>query len=169
MQQGSRNQAGCTPDAGRIPFRARMIIQTGLLAASLGALLTACTHASNQGSPAVQSTPAAAQLALPASPVAPLPPGSWVAFQRNIEPILSRYCFRCHGPDRSENGIRLDLFTDEESLHTRIDTFNKAIAMLYGSKMPPPCEYQPMSPEMNALVGWIEARQKIEAPAQAAR
>ncbi len=145
------------------------MIPPGLLAVSLAALLTACTHGSSHGSPAVQTAHAAAQPAVPAAPEATLPPGSWVAFQRNIEPILARYCFHCHGPDRSENGIRFDLFTDEESLHTRIDTFNKAIVMLYASKMPPPCEYQPTQTELNALVGWIAARQKIEATAAVAR
>jgi hypothetical protein len=34
-------------------------------------------------------------------------PGS-VDFQRDIRPILSNQCFKCHGPALQESGIRLD-------------------------------------------------------------
>ena len=31
-----------------------------------------------------------------------------VDFKKQIEPILSENCFKCHGPDNQESGLRLD-------------------------------------------------------------
>ena len=34
---------------------------------------------------------------------------STVDFARDVQPVLARRCFRCHGPDKAEAGLRLDL------------------------------------------------------------
>jgi mono/diheme cytochrome c family protein len=36
-------------------------------------------------------------------------PAATVDFQRDIRPILSSRCFKCHGPAKQEDGVRLDL------------------------------------------------------------
>jgi mono/diheme cytochrome c family protein len=38
-----------------------------------------------------------------------LPP---VDFQREIQPVLSGHCLKCHGPEKQKNGLRLDRKTD---------------------------------------------------------
>ncbi len=42
--------------------------------------------------------------------VAPLPPAATtkVGFEKDIAPIFERSCLNCHGPKRTENGLRLD-------------------------------------------------------------
>src|SRR6185503_20850547 len=37
------------------------------------------------------------------------------SFSRDIRPILSQHCFKCHGPDQQKNGLRLD----DRSIATR--------------------------------------------------
>jgi Protein of unknown function (DUF1553)/Protein of unknown function (DUF1549)/Planctomycete cytochrome C len=37
---------------------------------------------------------------------------SAIDFDRDIRPIFSRSCYSCHGPDKAENGLRLDRKTD---------------------------------------------------------
>src|SRR5690606_31241028 len=32
-----------------------------------------------------------------------------VVFARDIQPLLAKHCFACHGPDKSEGELRLDL------------------------------------------------------------
>jgi len=36
-------------------------------------------------------------------------PVSKVDFARDVQPVLAKRCFRCHGPDKAEAGLRLDL------------------------------------------------------------
>jgi mono/diheme cytochrome c family protein len=36
-------------------------------------------------------------------------PASKVDFAREVQPLLAKRCFRCHGPDKAEAGLRLDL------------------------------------------------------------
>ncbi|NOS69692.1 MAG: DUF1553 domain-containing protein [Verrucomicrobia bacterium] len=43
--------------------------------------------------------------------VSQLPPAAQVRieFNRDIQPILSKHCYGCHGPDKQENNLRLDV------------------------------------------------------------
>ena len=36
-------------------------------------------------------------------------PDAKLDFNRDIRPILSGQCFKCHGPDKHKNDLRLDL------------------------------------------------------------
>ncbi len=37
------------------------------------------------------------------------PAAAKVDFDREVQPVLAKRCFRCHGPDKAEAGLRLDL------------------------------------------------------------
>ncbi len=94
-----------------------------------------------------------------------------IGFNRDIRPILSRYCLPCHGPDAAarEGHLRLDKFDDA----TRIDDQGRA-AIIAGNpaasqmiqrmestdpedRMPPPeTEMLPSDGEKALLRAWIE-------------
>src|SRR3989442_7756817 len=39
----------------------------------------------------------------------PPPANRPVDFAKDIQPILAEHCYRCHGPDKQENGLRWDM------------------------------------------------------------
>ena len=105
-----------------------------------------------------------------------------IDFNRQIRPILSNNCFRCHGPDAEDRkggskklgGMRLDTFegattdhngtrgfapgkpSDSEAWHRMTSTDEDEV-------MPPPEAGKPLSAEDQALIkAWIEAGAKYE-------
>lgn len=50
------------------------------------------------------------RVSLSAEPADKLPPAfkGKIEYQRDILPILSKYCYRCHGPEKQESGLRMD-------------------------------------------------------------
>jgi mono/diheme cytochrome c family protein len=98
---------------------------------------------------------------------APVSKGSAkVDFAREVQPVLAKRCFRCHGPDKSEAGLRLDLreraFAKLESGSHALVAGNVAESELLkrvssseaGERMPP--EGKPLTAaEINLIRRWI--------------
>lgn len=100
-----------------------------------------------------------------------------VSFSREVRPILSRYCFKCHGPDDAsrQGGLRLDLpehalkaadsglaaivpgKSSESELVRRILSEDDA------ERMPPPAAKMDISPEQKEILKrWIDQGAKYE-------
>ncbi len=47
-----------------------------------------------------------------------------IDFARQVQPILAKHCFACHGPDEAESGVR---FSDQESAYAESDSGEFAI------------------------------------------
>ena len=54
----------------------------------------------------------------------PLHAGGAPTFSRDIQPLLARHCVVCHGPNKAEAGLRLDL---AERVYTQLDTGTTAV------------------------------------------
>ncbi|GIX04481.1 MAG: hypothetical protein KatS3mg114_0350 [Planctomycetaceae bacterium] len=93
-------------------------------------------------------------------------------FNRDVRPILSQYCFKCHGPDESkrEAGVRLDLretavgpsdsgtpiivpgHPEQSALMRRVESTDPDV------RMPPPASHlQLTAAQKEILRAWIEA------------
>ena len=76
-------------------------------------------------------------------------------FQQDIKPLLSKYCFDCHGSEKSKAGIRVDYLDgslpDKEVRHWLIIR-----KQLREEEMPPEDELQPSQDERGALLNWID-------------
>ena len=117
----------------------------------------------------------AVRLLLCALPALMVPAGesgeSAIRFNRDIRPLLSDNCYRCHGPDADarEAGLRLDL--EEEAVRDRggyraIDRDRPARSRLLSritardpsERMPPPASGKSLAPEeIGLLTRWIES------------
>ena len=76
-------------------------------------------------------------------------------FQRTVRPIFQKFCFDCHGENKSKAGIRVDYLDgtvpDKEVRHWEIIR-----KQLLEEEMPPEDEAQPSKADRAALVAWID-------------
>ena len=76
-------------------------------------------------------------------------------FLREIQPLLRKYCFNCHGEKKSKAGIRVDYMDgtvpDKEVRHWEV--IRKQLAE---EEMPPVDEEQPTKAQRAAMVTWID-------------
>ncbi|MEM7234932.1 MAG: DUF1549 domain-containing protein, partial [Planctomycetota bacterium] len=103
--------------------------------------------------------------------------GSKVSFQRDVRPILSNYCYPCHGPDEGSRRAKLRL--DVRSLAVSVQRNPRVIVpgraeeselvrRIRSSdpsyRMPPPASAKEMSPEEREVITrWIESGAAYEA------
>jgi len=70
---------------------------------------------------------------------------------------IKQYCGGCHNDRLKSAGVSFDSLTTE-SISQRADVFEKAVRKLRGRLMPPPGNRQPDQRDVDALVGWLEAK-----------
>ena len=87
-----------------------------------------------------------------------------VDFNRDVRPILSDKCFKCHGPDASsrEGDLRLDRYDDAKHvLEIKKDDLGELIRRIKSTdndeKMPPPNSgIQLSAKEVDTLTRWVK-------------
>src|SRR5438128_1477728 len=78
------------------------------------------------------------------------------AFQAQVKPLLSRYCFGCHG-EKKKGDLDLRLYTDEASVLRDRRTFAKVVKNLQAHEMPPGKKPQPTLEERELITAWIQS------------
>jgi mono/diheme cytochrome c family protein len=103
------------------------------------------------------------------------PAAAGIDFERDVRPILAASCFKCHGPDKQESGLRLDTpqgIVSGGYSGSAISAGKSAESLIVkaitgaddASQMPPEGE-KPLTAEQIALVTrWIDAGAKLPAP-----
>ncbi len=99
---------------------------------------------------------AAFAMAATFSPVTAGEPRAPDAFQRNVMPLLERFCADCHMNDEAEGGIVLDRFDNQEAALKDGRTWLRVRDALQGRIMPPKDEAQPSIDELDRIIAWIE-------------
>lgn len=76
------------------------------------------------------------------------------AFMEGVQPLVRKYCLRCHNPDEMMSGIRVDqlVAVPEEKQLLLLKDMLKQIA---DGAMPPEDEPQPTAEERKSLTNWI--------------
>ncbi len=81
-------------------------------------------------------------------------PAGDAAFQIEIKPLLSKYCFGCHG-EKKKGDLDLRVYTDEASVLRDRKTFAKVVKNLQAHEMPPEKKPQPTPEERERITAWI--------------
>ena len=74
-------------------------------------------------------------------------------FQADIQPLLQKHCYRCHGPEKMKSGVRVDHL--DGSLQDRdIKLWSHIHDLVEEGEMPPEDEEQPSVQEREQLLAW---------------
>jgi hypothetical protein len=94
---------------------------------------------------------------IPSSPAVAREPATADGFQKQVLPLLAKYCFDCHGEEEPEAGIVLDRYVSQESAIKETGrTWFRVRDALQGRMMPPADSPQPSMEERDRIVAWIE-------------
>src|SRR5205823_12625220 len=97
-----------------------------------------------------------------AGPVPPAPrasahtPKQKITFETAILPLLSQYCYGCHG-EKKKGGLDLRIYQDHASVIKDKQVFEKVMKNLQAHEMPPEKKPQPSPDERDLIAGWIES------------
>ncbi|MDB6065780.1 MAG: Protein of unknown function (DUF1587)/Protein of unknown function (DUF1592)/Protein of unknown [Pedosphaera sp.] len=76
-------------------------------------------------------------------------------FEANIKPLLTHYCFACHG-EKKKGDLDLRLYGDEDSVKKNPAIFEKVLDNIERHEMPPEDRPQPSASERKLISQWIE-------------
>ena len=91
-----------------------------------------------------------------------------IEFEKDIRPVLQKFCVRCHGPKEQNGRMRFDtLSTDLIKDRAAAEDWHETLNVMNRGEMPPEDEPQPGIEQLKLLTGWI--RQSIDEAVKARR
>ena len=94
--------------------------------------------------------------ALSSSALAAAPTSAAADFRKDILPILSKYCFDCHGDGMSKGKVSFDEFKSDADLVGRHDLWIEVVKNLRAGLMPPEKKERPTEAERKRLENWVK-------------
>jgi hypothetical protein len=79
-------------------------------------------------------------------------------FDQKIKPILTEYCFDCHGDGMKKGQVTLDHFKDEKEMLADDDLWFRVLNNVRAGIMPPEKKPKPSADEIKALEDWIKTK-----------
>jgi len=82
------------------------------------------------------------------------------SFGSQVQPLLQKFCFRCHNADRMKSGIRVDRL-DGRLADRTLRLWDGIRKQIEDQVMPPEDEIQPTDQERKFLLDWIDRALKL--------
>lgn len=77
-------------------------------------------------------------------------------FARDIQPLLAKHCYECHGAKKQKGEVNLEPFTDAASIYRDPKLWETALRQLRDGEMPPESKPQPPADDRDRLIGWLD-------------
>lgn len=77
-------------------------------------------------------------------------------YEKDIQPLLAKYCTGCHGGDKPKADLNLDAFRNEAQVLKSRRTWKKVHDLLHSDEMPPREKPQPTSAEREQITEWVQ-------------
>ena len=78
-------------------------------------------------------------------------------FHQDIQPLLTKYCYDCHGDGAEKGKVAFDTFKSDTELLGRHDLWLSVLKNTRASMMPPAKKPQPSAEELARLEHWIKS------------
>ncbi len=78
-------------------------------------------------------------------------------FAKEVAPLISRYCVKCHGEKRPKGDVNLAAFTDTNTVLKKRSVWESVGDNLRSGDMPPPGKPRPSAEEMDKINSWLDA------------
>ena len=88
-------------------------------------------------------------------------------YERNVRPLLKRFCLECHSSEQKEGELDLERFAALDEVRRGTKVWLKVVEMLAGGEMPPKDSAQPSRRQRKVLREWVERYLHAEALASA--
>lgn len=82
------------------------------------------------------------------------------AYERDVKPMLEKYCISCHGPKKLEGDLSLDLLDADMKQSASGARWVVVRERLATGEMPPEGEPRPPDEEIEKTIAWIKAEMK---------
>ena len=79
-----------------------------------------------------------------------------LSFDRSISPLLSQYCYRCHGEQKTKGDVNLQRDENPLMIADHRKTWATVLKMLRAGEMPPEKAKQPSAPERERLIAFVD-------------
>ena len=94
--------------------------------------------------------------------------GAPPAFEKEIRPVLARFCVRCHGAETEEGNVRLDNLNGDLVNGPDAERWHAALDMINQGDMPPEDEPQLPRQTLDRVTTWIQTELQRAAEARRA-
>ncbi len=81
---------------------------------------------------------------------------SAIVFARDVQPLLERYCYGCHG-EKKKGGLDFRIYRDENTAAPDRLVFEKMLKNLEAHEMPPESKPQPTPAERETITTWVNS------------
>jgi len=94
---------------------------------------------------------------LPKAPAAAAPVDKGVVFHQTIDPLLTKYCYECHGQGKHEGDVALDTYPDVQAIEKETKVWQAVSHHLRSGQMPPPdADAKPTPAERRLIANWVD-------------
>ncbi|HVY71776.1 MAG TPA: DUF1587 domain-containing protein, partial [Verrucomicrobiae bacterium] len=77
-------------------------------------------------------------------------------FEKDVQPLLAKYCYNCHGNGKKKGDLVLDTYLDSGTALGARPVWEKVTTQLRSREMPPEGKPQPTDAERDQLYRWVE-------------
>lgn len=81
-----------------------------------------------------------------------------VDYQKEVQPLLDKYCYDCHGNGIAKGKVSLDEFSSDQDMLSQHDLWLKVLKNVRAGLMPVEDEPRPSAAEIAVLERWIKAK-----------